>query len=62
MPGKASHPDTYESPTNIPTFIEGGTLDNEGSHNIELSNLPFATNINSIINLYVTSSYPNSSM
>lgn len=35
MPEKAPHPDTYESPTNIPTFIEGGTLDNEGSHNAD---------------------------
>jgi hypothetical protein len=60
MPEKAPHPDTYESPTTIPTFIEGGTLDNEGSHNVELSNLPKTLPNGEVINLYVTSSHPNS--
>ena len=61
MPEKAPHPDTYESPTNIPTFIEGGTLDDKGSHEIEeISNLPKATTTNGVINLYVTSSHPES--
>ena len=61
MPEKPQHPDTYESPTNIPTFIEGGTLDDKGSHEIEeISNLPKATTTNGVINLYVTSSHPES--